>query len=931
MKYAEEVDKINFINKNVSDALIWFEIRDGVIGRFLDMNEAAINLLGYPKLQLVKMTPFDLIDINKKKLKSYSKKLIEENEAIDFFEHKSASGKELKMGVIGKVFEYEDGKICLCIVNDVRNKFDTNWLEAYKQIFENNTEAVIITDKNGNVEWTNQKFTEITKYSREDVIGKTTKLMKSHKHNKEFYDDMWQSILTKGSWNGEIWNRKKDGELYPSFVNIYSIKDKNGEVLHFVAVERDISDKKKTEEDMFKLAYIDPLTELPNRNYIEEELQKMLDNEEDLSVALVHIDNFRQLNDTLGFNTGDNILRYISKRIDYISGPQNEVSRVGSYEFMVLAKENKTGLTMVEIAESIIDEFKEAIYLDEYQIYISISIGIVNTAGNKYTAKDVFKNADIAMNSSKKTKMDSMEVYTEVLEALSKKEFELENDIFNAIENREFELYYQPIVDLNIGEVVGAEALLRWKHPKYGFINPEKFIGIAERTGFIITLGEWVIREGCMRLAKWKRMGHSDKSLAINISTMQLEQKDFVEMIKNIFKEMDVTPDRVKFEITESISVSDFIHVRDILDQFSAIGVKWSMDDFGTGYSSLKKLKQLSIDILKIDKSFIMDINKNIHDTLIATTIIGMAKNLGLSIIAEGVETIDQMMFLRNQKCDYAQGYLFSKPVPAREFERILSKRFDTVMEFGVVNKREEDFKALYERAPMGYFVLGREGKITMCNAPFLEMIEYEKEDVIGKSITEFIPEKEVNTVYENFKTYRKDGNLNDFQISLVTKTNRILDVLIDSKYSLDGDERLIEARCLVKDITESIKEEKELMRQREIYRRIFKKAPLAFIVWDSDYKILDWNEHAREIFGWAREEAIGKNIFDLIVKKCDYEELKKTADKLLSGKSAIKINKNITKQGREILCEWTNEIIKNDSNKVDTILSIARDITKDR
>ncbi|QEK12855.1 EAL domain-containing protein [Crassaminicella thermophila] len=426
------------------------------------------------------------------------------------------------------------------------------------------------------------------------------------------------------------------------------------------------------------MTYYDSLTDLPNREFFRKQLKLILSharrNKEKVAVMVFGLDRFKNINDTLGHNVGDKLLRQVGESLKKCVGEEDIISRIGGSEFTILLPEVRKGKNPAEIAQKILNCIKKSWVIDENEFYMTASIGIAYYPDDGMDELTLIKNADIAMHRAKEKGGNDYQFYTSSMDEKLIEKLSLDKDLHNAIKNEELLVYYQPKVDIYTGKIVGMEALVRWKHSQKGMISPAVFIPLAEVNGCIIHIGEWVLKTACRQNKLWQESGYEPVTVAVNISARQFQQPNFVDMVRNVLDETGLEPKYLELEITESIAVEDIEYTIGILKKLKEMNIQISLDDFGTGYSSLSYLKQFAIDNLKIDQSFIKDIIENKNDAAIASTIIAMAQNLNLNVIAEGVETKEQLEFLKKQNCDYAQGYFFSPPVTSIEFEKILKK-----------------------------------------------------------------------------------------------------------------------------------------------------------------------------------------------------------------------------------------------------------------
>ena len=544
-------------------------------------------------------------------------------------------------------------------------------------------DGIIITDAQSRIIRVNSAFSAITGYSADEVVGRNPKMMSSGRHDREFYTVMWKQLLETGTWAGEIWDRRKNGETYPKWMTITAVKDERGETTQYVAIFSDITARKQAEEEIRNLAFYDALTQLPNRRLFQERFHSALLASARYgdfgAILFIDLDRFKVLNDTLGHDFGDLLLVEVAARIQSCVREMDTVARMGGDEFVVLLEgvsneredaSHKVGM----VAEKIRDALSRPYQLKEHEHFSSPSIGISLFHGDDEPMDALLKHADAAMYQAKNAGRNAVRFYDPGLQHDLESRAELENDLRRAIENSEFRLYYQVQVDSG-HHPVGFEALIRWIHPQRGVVSPARFIPIAEDSSLILEIGNWVLNTACAQLAAWKldeRM--RELTLAINVSAHQFRMRDFVEKVEMALRQHHVEPARLKLELTESVLLDDIGDVVNRILALKGLGVQISLDDFGTGYSSLSYLKRLPLDQLKIDQSFIRDITVDPSDAGMVQSIIDMAKNFGLDVIAEGVETEAQLAFLKHHDCLAYQGFFFSKPVPEEELRAVMDK-----------------------------------------------------------------------------------------------------------------------------------------------------------------------------------------------------------------------------------------------------------------
>jgi diguanylate cyclase (GGDEF)-like protein/PAS domain S-box-containing protein len=542
-------------------------------------------------------------------------------------------------------------------------------------------EGMSVTDANGTILRVNRAFTHITGYTAEDVVGKNSRVLKSGHHDASFYDAMWKRINSTGEWRGEVWNRRKGGEIYPEQLTITAVKDANGVVTNYVSTMTDNSLTKESENKIKHLAFYDPLTYLPNRRLLQDRLYQAMASikRSDLFGALLYLDldNFKILNDTLGHDIGDILLQQVAKRLESCVREGDTVARLGGDEFVVMLENlSSDPLEAAEqtrlVGRKILSTLNQAYKLANQEYLNTPSIGATLFNKHSQSIEEILKQADIAMYQAKKSGRNSLQFFDPEMLANICARASLESELRVAIEQHQFELYYQIQVD-DSDRPLGAEALIRWSHPERGFISPAQFIPLAEETGLILPIGRWVLETACAQLAAWQKNELTCAlTLSVNVSARQFHEVDFVDQVRNAVQLGAINPALLKLEPTESILLEDIGDAVATMNALKGIGVQFALDDFGTGFSSLQYLKILPLNQLKIDQSFVRDMVSGANDQAIVCTIIAMAKSLNLEVIAEGVETEAQRQLLQRAGCNHFQGYLFGKPLPIALFEASL-------------------------------------------------------------------------------------------------------------------------------------------------------------------------------------------------------------------------------------------------------------------
>ena len=540
---------------------------------------------------------------------------------------------------------------------------------------------MLVTDNNNIILRVNEAFTSITGFNAEDAIGHNPKLIGSDRQDKEFFTEMWSIINSTGTWEGEIWNCRKNREVYPAHLTITAVKDTDGIVSNFVSTFTDITARKATLEEIKNLAFYDPLTKLPNRRLLYERLGHALiisnRSGQRGAILFLDLDNFKTLNDTQGHDVGDLLLQQVAIRLSACVREGDTVARIGGDEFVVLLED--LSMNAIEaatatriIAEKIVTQLNQPYQLHETSYRSTASIGATLFKGHELSIDELLKQADIAMYQSKTKGRNTLRFFDQLMQEAINNRADIERDLSIALEQEQFQLHYQIQVDSD-GMALGAEVLIRWLHPLRNMIHPNQFISIAEECGLIIPIGHWVLNSACAKLKAWEKNPLTQNlSLSVNISAKQFHQVDFVDEIKAMVLQYAIKPNLLKLELTENILADNIEPLILNMGTLKDFGIQFELDDFGTGYSSLQYLKRLPLQQLKIDRSFVRDIAFDNSDRVIVKTIIAMANSLDLNVIAEGVETEVQRQFLESSGCMRYQGYLFSKPVPIDDFEVLL-------------------------------------------------------------------------------------------------------------------------------------------------------------------------------------------------------------------------------------------------------------------
>lgn len=564
------------------------------------------------------------------------------------------------------------------VIEDITERKEaTERLRLFARIFDTINEGVVVTDASNQILFVNPAFSVITGYSPEEAIGKDPGMLHSGLMDPLFYEKMWQSIKKTGRWQGEISDRRKNGESYVEWLSISAMKDNKGEFSHYIAVILDISERKAAEERMVYIAQHDFLTGLPNRMMLHDRLTQAIAHSEreqrKVAVMFLDLDRFKVINDTLGHLVGDKLLKIVGDRISSVARITDTVSRLGGDEFAILLTDVGNSDDLAAIAIKILRSVAVPCVIDGNEIEVTTSVGISVFPEDGVDSESLLAHADAAMYQAKLNGRNVYQFFTHDMNRRSLERMSMKNKLSHALERDELYLLYQPQVDLQSGCIIGAEALVRWDHPLYQNVLPSQFIPIAEENGLIPQIGEWVLREACRQNQEWRKQGLIEITMAVNLSTIQFRQKNLGETIKTILHESGLPPSGLELEITEGSVMHDAEAAILLLEDMKAMGLKLSVDDFGTGYSSLSYLKRFPIDKFKIDQSFVHDLATDKDSAMIVNAIITLAHGLNLKVIAEGVETAEQVAFLKHHGCDEIQGYYFSKPVNAEQFTMFLA------------------------------------------------------------------------------------------------------------------------------------------------------------------------------------------------------------------------------------------------------------------
>jgi diguanylate cyclase (GGDEF)-like protein/PAS domain S-box-containing protein len=540
------------------------------------------------------------------------------------------------------------------------------------KVFESSAESIMITDRNDRIVSVNDAFIRITGFSREEAIGQPAILLDSGRHDAEFLRVMDEALVRDGRWQGEIWSRRKSGELFPQWLGISVLADENGKVTHYVSIASDITERKASAERIHYLAHYDALTGLPNRVLLRDRVQQAMVHADrqrtQIGLLLLDLDRFKFVNESLGHDLGDMLLQRVVDRLREAVRTTDTISRQGGDEFLVVIPDQTGANAATRVAEKILRLLAQPFLIEGHEVRVTASIGIAIYPDDGSDFDTLMKLCDIAMYFAKESGRATYRLYTQAMKDNSADRLAIEAELARAVDEQQFELHYQPQVRLDGERIIGAEALIRWRHPEKGLVPPGRFIPVAEETGLIGPIGDWVLHEACRQATAWRADGLPPMLVSVNLSGLQFRREGLAKQVADVLASSGLEAEYLELELTESILLQDVENVMRTMRELKAIGVKLAIDDFGTGYSSLSYLKRFSVDKLKIDQSFIRDLCIDSDDAAIVKAVIELGKSMNLETIAEGTETREQVDALRAQGCMHVQGYFFSKPLPAAEF-----------------------------------------------------------------------------------------------------------------------------------------------------------------------------------------------------------------------------------------------------------------------
>jgi diguanylate cyclase (GGDEF)-like protein/PAS domain S-box-containing protein len=666
----------------------------GLDGRFLRANEIFQAMTGYAEKELRGLRYTDVIHAEDlARHDRYYQDFM--SGRIDRFtlekRYVSKTGKTIWTRMHATMHRDTAGRpqFAICIIEDVteRRKAEQHLRQTAK-VIENTLEGVVVTAVDGRIQFVNPAFSAITGYTADEAIGQTPRILKSDHHTPEFYRSLWHQLAATGRWEGEIWNRRKNGEVYPEWLTISSITDEQGQIVQYVSVFHDISEQKQREALITHQAFHDALTGLPNRVLFGDRLSLALAHSQrvaqPVAVMFVDIDRFKVINDTLGHLVGDRLLQEMARRLQRCVRGEDTVARMGGDEFTVILQEvDEPGVKRV--AGRILEEVAAPVHIDGHEIQTSASIGISIAPDDGQCAETLMKHADIALYKAKDAGRNQFFFFGSSRNGRYVSDLNLERDLRRAVEREEFVLHYQPRVDVATGRIGSAEVLLRWQHPERGLIGPNDFIPLAEETRLILPISEWVLRAACAQAVAWRAEGLPALRLAVNICACHFHKPGLPEQLAALLQQTGLPAEGLELEITETVAMRDLDASLGLLQDLERQGIHLTLDDFGTGYSSLGSLSRFPVKSLKLPRAFLENVEWDLDRARILRLVIVLAHTLGVRVIAEGVETISQMDLLRDYRCDEVQGYLFSRALPADEFREAFLEHPDRLVAWPVV------------------------------------------------------------------------------------------------------------------------------------------------------------------------------------------------------------------------------------------------------
>jgi diguanylate cyclase (GGDEF)-like protein/PAS domain S-box-containing protein len=656
--------------------------RNAMDGTFIEANAAFLKIVGYSLEELNRLTYWDLTPKEYAEMEARQLESLETTSRYGPYEKEyiHSSGRRVPVQLMGMLITGGDGeKYIWSIVEDIteRKRVEAD-LQLAAQVYQSSSEGMLVTDAENRIIGVNAAFTRMTGYALEEIQGKDPRLFKTGYQERAFYEEMWRSLREDGYWQGELWDRCKDGDVKATRLTINAITNEDGTVQRYVALYSDITEKKRSDETIWRQANFDMLTGLPNRRMfrdrLEQEVLKSIRSGTRVALFLIDLDRFKEVNDTLGHALGDALLRQAAHRLAACVRQSDTVARLGGDEFTVVLSNSHDVRHVETVAQKIVETLAVPFQLEGEQAYVTASIGITLYPNDAKDVDELIRNADQAMYAAKEKGRNRFCYFTPSLQEAALHRLRLINDLRHAMEENQLSLHFQPIVELATGRIRKAEALLRWTHPARGMVSPMDFVPLAEHSGLIIPIGEWVFREAARWAKRWHEMLPGGFQVSVNESPVQFraEGANHRETWRELLRDLQVPGESMVVEITEGILLNAEAEIENRLLAFRDEHVQVAIDDFGTGYSALGYLKKFHIDYVKIDRSFVRDLATDADDLALAEAIVVMAHKLGLKVIAEGVETDEQRALLLGIGCEYGQGFLFARPMPPEQLEQLL-------------------------------------------------------------------------------------------------------------------------------------------------------------------------------------------------------------------------------------------------------------------
>ncbi len=651
---------------------------DPANGRIIDANPAASAFYGYAREELLTLYITDINQMKQEDVAAEMAQALAAGREQSIHPHRLKGGEIRTVEVYSSPYQYDNRLVIYAIIHDISERIQAErGLREAATVFESTAEAIMITDTNGVIRRINQAFTHMTGYTAEEALGQTPRILKSGRQDDLFYKSMWERLIAQGRWEGEVWNKRKSGDVFPVWQIVSTVRDEQGRSVGYVALFIDITQKKRDEDEIAYRANYDALTGLPNRNLLAERLGQALKQARRegsrVAVMFVNLDFFKQVNDTLGHAVGDHLLQLVAERMRLCVRETDTIARLGGDEFVILLMDIDEISPASIVAEKLIAQMSEPFVIEGNEIHIGASVGITIFPDDGRDVNTLFRNADLAMYRAKTMGRNNAQFFEAALTTAALDRRALENDLRGALSRHEFRLHFLPLVDLATSRIMGVEALLRWQHPQRGLLEPVHFVPLAVETGLIREIGAWALDEACRELAGWEAAGHH-LTLAINVSIRQLPEALAVKNILAVLYKYGLVPEQLVLEITESVLLADAPAIQQWFVAAGAAGLRLAIDDFGTGYSSLAYLKRFPVHHVKIDRTFVKNMEGDAGNRALVEAILAMAHSLGLSVVAEGVEEAGQASLLQARHCEQAQGYLYSQPVPADEIAALLGK-----------------------------------------------------------------------------------------------------------------------------------------------------------------------------------------------------------------------------------------------------------------